>query len=147
MENLELRIIKKVIFFTFCFSLFTVMSGCATKTTPIYAVIKTPKFKAADEGFLEKGFGYKKLTIYKAGNVPVVITLKNSFVCLNGRCMDKEKFIKEYLPKGYPSDFFDKILDYKCPKGFFCKTDGQKILFKDKKNNILIMIKNIDRLN
>ncbi|GAB6074867.1 hypothetical protein [Nautilia lithotrophica] len=139
-----MRIVKKVTLFTLYFTLYILVAGCSTKTTPIYAVIKTPKFKAADQGFLEKGFGYKKLIIYKAANAPVEITLKNSYICMNGRCMDKVKFIKEYMPQGYPADFFDKILSKECVDGFYCKKEKNKILFKDKKNNILIMIKELN---
>ncbi len=144
MENEELRIIKKITLYIFHFTLFTFLIGCSVKTTPVYAVIKTPKFKAADQGFVKEGFGYKKLIIYKAANAPVEITLKNSYICLNGKCMDKEKFIKNYMPKGYSPDFFDKILNKECPKGFYCKKSKNRILFKDKKNGILIMIKELN---
>ena len=144
MENGELRIIKKITLFTLHFSLYILIVGCSTKTTPIYAVIKTPKFKAADQGFLEKGSGYKKLIIYKAANTPVEITIKNSYICMNSRCMDKEKFVKEYMPQGYPTDFFDKILSKECIEGFYCKKEKNKIIFKDNKNNILIMIKELN---
>jgi hypothetical protein len=143
MENGELRIIKKIILFTFHFSLFILLLGCAVKTTPVYAVIKTPKIKVADQGFIKEGFGYKKLIIYKAANVPVSITVKNSFICFNGKCIDKSKFIKEFLPEGYPDDFFDKILNKECPGGYFCKKSGERILFRDRKNKILIMIKEL----
>ncbi|MEO1927064.1 MAG: hypothetical protein ABGX26_00025 [Nautiliaceae bacterium] len=118
-------------------------TGCSVKTTPVYAVIKTSKVKVADEGFLKEGFGFKKLIIYKAGSVPIEITLKNSVICINNICMDKEGFIKKYLGKNYPSDFFDKILNKECVRGFFCKERKGYILFKDKKRDILIMIKDI----
>ena len=88
---------KQTLFFTFHFLLFFFLFGCSVKTTPVYAVIKTPTIKVADQGFLKEGFGYKQIIIYKAANAPIKITVKNSQICLNGRCMDKEKFIKEYL--------------------------------------------------
>ncbi|WP_456479168.1 hypothetical protein [Nautilia sp.] len=135
--------IKTISFYILHFTFYILVVGCSTKTIPVYAVIKTPKFKVADQGFLEKGLGYKKLIIYKAANAPVEITLKNSYICMNGKCMDKEKFIKKYLPKGYPCDFFDKIFENKCPEGFFCKSDSKRIVFKDKKNGILILIKKL----
>ena len=141
---MKLENLKKILFITFYLSLFVLMLGCSTKTTPVYTVIKTPKFKAAEQGFLEKGAGYEKLIIYKAGSVPVEITVKNSYICINSKCIDKEKFMKLYMPAGYPSDFFDKILNKECIKGYFCKSEKNKILFKDRKNRIIIMIKEID---
>jgi hypothetical protein len=140
---LELKNLKKTLFFTFHFSLFIFLFGCSVKTTPVYAVIKTPDFKVADQGFLKEGFGYKQIIIYKAANAPIKITVKNSQICLNGRCMDKEKFIKEYLGEEYPSNFLDKILNKECIEGFFCKKYKNKILFKDKKRGIVIMIKEL----
>jgi hypothetical protein len=143
MENAKLNM-KTIVFYILHFTFYIFLVGCSTKTTPIYAVIKTPKFKAADQGFLKEGYGYKKLIIYKAANAPVEITLKNSYICMNGRCVDKEKFIKEYMPQGYPVDFFDKILNKECPQGYFCKKSKNKILFRDEKNGILIMIKDLN---
>jgi len=144
MENGKLRIGNYKKIFILYFSVLIIFGGCATKTTPVYTVIKTPQFKAADQGFIKEGFGYKKLIIYKAANEPLEITLRNSYICVNGGCMDKEKFMKKYMPKGYPTDFFDMILSKKCPKGFYCKKSSNKILFKDRKNGILIMIKDLN---
>jgi len=112
--------------------------GCSTKTTPIYAVIKTPKIKLSDQGFLKEGVGYKEIVIYKAGVEPIKIVIKNSFICFNEKCMDKEKFIKEYLSKNYPIDFFDRILNKKCINGFKCKIGKNFILIKNKKDLFLI---------
>ena len=137
---MEPKNLKQILFYLL---LFIFLFGCATKTTPIYAVIKTSTIKVADQGFLKEGFGYKQIIIYKAANAPIKITVKNSQICLNGRCMDKEKFIKEYLGEEYPSDFLDKILNKECIKGFFCKKYKDKILFKDKKRGIVIMIKEL----
>jgi hypothetical protein len=130
--------------------------GCSVKTTPIYAVIKTPKIKISDQGFLKEGFGYKEIIIYKAGVEPVRITVKNSFICLNDQCMDKKKFVKKYLG-GY-DDLFESILNKKPLKNFdkitklkegflqkdkniFYLVTKDKVLFKDKKRKIIILIK------
>jgi len=117
------------------------LAGCSTKTVPIYAVIKTPQIKISDQGFLKEGLGFKEIEIYKAGTIPFKITVKNSYICYNGKCIDKERFIREYISKDYPSDFFDKLLNKECIKGYFCKKDKNKIIFKDKKRGILILIK------
>ena len=155
-ENIKWSI-KKFLFFTFNFSLLIFFTACSTKTIPIYAVVKSPKLKVADEGFLEKGVGYKKIIIYKAGIKPFSITIKNSFICINNKCQDK-KVVIDSLNKNYPIDFFDNILNQKpleflgkikkIENGFIQKKDGylykvtkDRVLFKDKNAHILILIK------
>jgi len=142
MENGKMNI-KTIAFYILHFTFYISLLGCATKTTPVYAVIKTPDFKVADQGFLKEGFGYKALVIYKTGNVPVKIVVKNSVVCLNGRCLNKKKFIKSFLGANYPSDFLDKLLEYKCPKNFYCIKKEDTILFKDRNKKITIFLKTI----
>ncbi len=134
--------------------------GCSVKTTPVYAVIKTPKIKISDQGFLKEGFGYKEIIIYKTGLKPFKVTIKNSYICLNSKCMDKEKFVKEYLGKNYPVDIFDLIIEGKPIKNFgkitkiksgfiqrkesiFYKVQKDKVLFRDKNQNIIIMVKRL----
>ncbi|EDM23187.1 hypothetical protein FE773_01660 [Caminibacter mediatlanticus TB-2] len=148
---------KKLLFLTFNFLLFTFFTACSTKTTPIYTVIKSPKIKIADQGFLEKGVGYKKIVIYKAGMEPFSITIKNSFICINNKCQDKKNVINS-LNKQYPADFFDKILNQKpleflgkirkinngfiqTKDAYLYKVTKNKVLFKDKNAHILILIK------
>ncbi len=134
--------------------------GCSVKTTPVYAVIKTPKIKISDQGFLKEGFGYKEIIIYKTGLKPFKVTIKNSYICLNSKCMDKEKFVKEYLNEDYPADIFDLIIEGKPIKNFgkitkiksgfiqrkegiFYKVQKDKVLFRDKNQNIVIMVKRL----
>ena len=131
--------------------------GCSTKTTPVFVIIKSPQIKISDEGFLKQGFGYKELTIYKAGNVPVKFLIKNNEICLNNKCINKYYFIKNYLNEE-DKNIFDTILDKKPfenvkivkikngfiqKKGFFYKVTKDSVLFKDKKNNILVLITNL----
>jgi hypothetical protein len=131
--------------------------GCAVKEKPIYAVIKSDYVKIADQGFLKEGFGYKEIVIYKAGIRPVSMEIKNSVVCLNGKCMDKEKFIKN-IDKSYPVNLLDNILEKKPldflgkitktkygfiqkSERFFYRVSKNSVLFKDRYEHILIMIK------
>jgi hypothetical protein len=113
--------------------IFIFISGCSVKTTPIYAVIKTPTIKIADQGFIKEGFGYKKIIIYKAANAPIEITIKNSQICMNGKCIDKERFIKNICKK-CPNDLFDKVLN-KQPLTFLGKITKTKDGFIQKKNH------------
>ncbi len=147
---------KKIVLF-FIGVLF--FAGCSVKTTPVYVTFKSPKLKISDQGFLKEGPGYKEFELYKGG-VGYKLTLKNSVVCINGQCMDKGKFIKEYLGEEYPSDFFDKVIEGKPIENFgkiIRKGDGfvQKkgnilysvkkngVLFKDKSKNIILLIKKL----
>ena len=133
--------------------------GCSVKTTPVYVTFKSPKLKISDQGFLKEGNGYKSFELYKAG-ASYKITLKNSVVCLNDKCMDKEKFIKEYFGVNYPSDFLDKVVEgkpveefgkvVKTKEGFIQKSAGiyykatkYNILFKDKEKNVIVLIKKL----
>jgi len=139
-----LRIIKKITFYILHFTFYISLLGCVTKTVPVYAVVKTPEIKLADQGFLKEGFGYKQLIIYKDANIPVTITVKNSEICIRNSCMDKATFVKKYISKDYDTSFFDKLLEFKCPLGGVCKKNGNSVLFKDKKHKILILLKKIN---
>jgi hypothetical protein len=133
--------------------------GCSYKTTPVYAIVKTPFFKASDAGFLEEGVNYKKLIIYKDGNIPVKIMVYKDKVCINKNCFSKYMFIKR-LSSDYPKNLLDLILNKQKIKNlgiitqfksgflqknnrFFYLVTKNKVLFKDKKNNIVIMIKEL----
>jgi len=130
--------------------------GCAQKTTPIFMTFHSKKLKFSDQGFLKEGFGYREIIIYKDGIKPIKFTIKNSYICFQNQCFDKEKFIKKFIGN-YKRDFFDKILNreilgfgkLKKTKDGFIEKDGNKfylvtknkVLFKDKKNNLIILIK------
>jgi hypothetical protein len=133
--------------------------GCSIKTTPVYVTFKSPKLKISDQGFLKEGYGYKEFDLYKAG-ASYKITLKNSYVCLNEKCMDKKIFVKEYLGEDYPSNFLEKVINkepvesfgkiIKTKNGFiqknsrfFYKVDKKSVLFKDKKKKIIVFIKEL----
>ena len=148
----------KLKFFIFHFSFSIFLIGCAVKTTPVYVNIVSPKIKISDEGFLKESFFYKKLIIYKAGSKPIELTLRDNKICINKECFNKYMFMKEYF-NGLSKDFFDKILNkkplslkfYKKTKnGFFQKSDTlfykvtkNSVLFRDRKNKIVILIKNL----
>ena len=147
---------KKFTFYIFHFTFFIFLMGCVTKTTPIFITLKTSDIKISDEGFLKEGINYKKLIIYKAGNEPVELLLKQNQICINHQCYNKYLFMKKYF-NGLNKDFFDRILSkkplslkfYKKTKnGFIQKSDNifykvtkNSVLFKDKKNKIFILIK------
>ena len=114
------------------------------------------KFKFSDQGFLKEGFGYKEIIIYKDGVKPIKFVIKNSYICFQNRCFDKKRFVKKFIGN-YKEDFFDKILNKKIlgfgklkkiKNGFIEKDENKfylvtkrKVLFKDKKNHLIILIK------
>ena len=132
------------------------LSGCATKTTPVFVTIKSPQIKLSDEGFLKEGLGYKEIIIYKAGSIPVKFLLKQNQICVNNKCFNKYLFIEHYF-YGYKKDFFDRILSKKPlslknikkinggfiqkSKNFLYIVKKNSVLFKDKKRKIIIFIK------
>ena len=144
---------KKIIFYILHFLFFVFIIGCASKTTPVFVSIKSSKIKVSDEGFLEKGIGYKKLVIYKLGSTPITIILKNNLVCINNKCINKYFFVKKYFNID-DKNIFDIILDKKPfdnvkiikikdgfiqKKDFFYKVTDSIVLFK--KKNLIIYIK------
>jgi len=147
-ENGKWRI---VIFFILIFFI-----GCAEKTTPIFMTFNSKKLKFSDQGFLKERFGYREIIIYKDGVKPVKFTIKNSYICFQNRCFNKKRFINEFIGDYNPS-FFDKILDkkvlgfgtvVKTKNGFIEKdktrlylVNKNKVLFKDRQNHIIILIK------
>jgi hypothetical protein len=156
-----MNIFQKIKVFHFPFFIFNLFFfGCATKTTPVYTVIKTPFLKVSDQGFLKKGFNYKKLIIYKDANIPVEIALYKNYICMNKKCVSKEIFIKK-LSSDYQKNLLDLIIDRKALKNlskitklkngflqknyrFFYLVTDKKVLFKDKLKKIVIMIKEIN---
>ena len=144
---------KKIFLLIVNFFFFIFIFGCSVKTTPVFVTLNSPKIKISDEGFLKQGLGYKELTIYKAGNVPLKFLIKDNEICLNNKCINKYYFIKTYLNEE-DKNIFDTILDKKPfknikikkikdgfiqKKGFFYKVTKNSVLFKDK--NIIIFIK------
>jgi hypothetical protein len=149
---------RKIKYFIFFLSL--LFLGCSYKTTPVYAVVKTPFFKASDAGFLENGVNYKKLIIYKEGHIPIKIIIYKNSICLNENCFPKNEFIKK-LSFDYSKNLLDSIIEKKPLKNlgkitklkngflqknnrFFYLITKNKVLFKDKLKKIVIMIKEIN---
>jgi len=75
--------------------------------------------------------------------------------------MDKEKFVKEYLSSDYPANILDLIISQKPIKNlgkitftkkgfvqknerFFYKVEQNRVFFRDKKRNIIVMIKYLE---
>jgi len=130
--------------------------GCSYKTTPVIVAFKKNNLAINDQGFLKENSFSKKIEVYNVGQLVFVLTLKNNSICINNKCYDKKLFIHS-LNSTYPYNLFDLIISKKplpnikikkTKDGFIQKTKNifyivtpDKVLFKDKSNNFLFLIK------
>ena len=151
----------RYILFVFLF----LFAGCSTKnyehTQTKIIIIKSPKLKFADVGYIRNSGKSVQMELFVAGQAIEKFTI-NHLVCTSEGCMSKEGFNKEYLSAYYPDDILQHIVlaqeiydgknKQKTPSGFTqkikddhvdieYKVQTKSIYFKDKKNNILLKIK------
>ena len=158
------KIVKILIFSTVIGYL---LSGCSyinpkRDSTPVFVVWKSPSMKFADQGFLIDYKDKTKLEVYASAQPVADISISKNLVCSGMMCMSKEEFNKKYLSSSYPDDLIDNILHgqkifggkgLKKEKDGFSQTiksdkvdieyivKGNEIGFRDKKNDIAIVIK------
>ena len=141
--------------------------GCAPKTfekkTPSYITIKTKNLKYSDMGFIYSSQNYIKAQIYKFGK-PVFELKMHSNICVDSACFNYARFNEQFLHKSYPKYLIKDIFLAKpifnkknlnlLKEGFEQSFETKDMLvqytvnqdlirFHDKKNNILIKIKNL----
>ncbi len=146
------------------FALF--LGACSVKnyehTSAKIFIIQSPKLKFADLGYLRHSDESLELELFVAGRVIEKITL-NHLVCTSEGCMSKSSFNEDYLSAYYPDDILQNILlgnpiyegksRVQTQEGFeqsiqthdvqiMYKVYFHGIEFKDKKNKIIIKIKN-----
>ncbi len=154
----------------FIFMVILFFTGCAYKP-PIQlsksysVVIKLKGLRFGDVGFLRYGNGdYTDLELFDAGNLVLKIEADKN-ICVNSHCFGKSEFNRRFLSKEYPKDFFVNVLrkrvifqkrGYKKRKNGFIqrivekkldiiyRIDEKSIYFKDRKNHILIKLKEMD---
>ncbi len=144
-----------------------VLSGCAVKSPTtsktVSFVFKTSNIKIAASGFLYKN-SHIKLQGYSGAN-PVFTLLLTKRACINDRCMSYKNFNDHFLSPHYPKRIIQHILLgkpifngqnlQKDASGFsqeivgdsfaiIYRVEKNEIYFKDKKNAILIKIKELD---
>ncbi len=153
----------KYIFLTFLL----LLSGCSIKnyeqTQTKIIIIKSPKIKFADIGYLRNSEKSIELEMFVAGHAVEKISI-NHLICVREGCMSKSGFNQEYLHHSYPDDIlqniflgakiYDGIESIKTLDGFEQNihnndvnikytVDSESIFFKDKKNKIIFKIKDI----
>ncbi len=142
-------------------------SGCSLKNykheESKIIIIKTPKLKFSDLGYIRHSGDDVELELFMAG-VSVQEIAINHFVCVKEGCMFKSNFNKEYLNANYPDDLLQNILlsrqiydgknRVQSRMGFqqkirnenvniIYKVSKKETFFKDKKNRIIFKIKDI----
>jgi len=147
---------------------FLLFSGCSVKNFSSkeskIVVIKSPKLKFNDIGYIKDDGSYVRLELYSAGVAIESIDIKH-LVCTKQGCITKSKFNKEYLHPSYPNDILRNILLKKpifggenlkkLSSGFIqnikskdynikYKVTPKEVFFKDRKNKIILKIKDID---
>jgi len=126
-------------------------------------IIKSPKIKFADIGYIRNSDKAVELELFFAGQAVEKISV-NYLICTTAGCMSKSGFNEDYLNAAYPDEIMQNILlgneiydgknRLKTDDGFKqeIKTNNvdikysvnsHQIFFKDRKNRIIFKIKDI----
>jgi len=148
-----------LIAFALFFSACSVKNYEVTQTKVI--IMKSPKIKFADVGYLRNSDKSIELELFAAGKAIEKITI-NHLICVSEGCMTKGSFNKDYLNKAYPTSIMQNILlgdaiyegknRVQTSEGFeqliededvniTYRVSSNAIYFKDRKNRIIIKIK------
>ncbi len=144
-----------ILFFSAC----SVKEYQQTKTKIV--IIKSPKLKFTDVGYLRNSDDAVELELFSAGVAIEKISI-NHLICISSGCMTKQGFNQDYLNSAYPSNILQNILlakpiydamsIVKTYDGFEQYIENENvdikyqvtknvIYFKDRKNHIIIKIK------
>ena len=121
--------------FTQYIVLILILTSCSLKqpqvSQSVTVLLKTPTMKFYDKGFISKYEEYTQLQIFNAGTLVLDLSIYEDKVCKSMlQCISLKEFNKENLHYSYEDTFIKKLLD----------RNDKKIVFKDKKNKILIKI-------
>ena len=146
--------------------LILLFGGCMAKpyvqTDAATIILKSPKLKFADVGYVRSNEELVALELFSAGQAVAKIEVEK-LICIEGEgCMRKSRFNAEYLSQKYPDTLLENILRsrpiYKGKnlvrddEGFEQRIVNDEvdirytvrpgtIYFKDRKNSVLIKIK------
>ena len=148
--------------------LLLVFSACSVKeykhTNTKLIIIKSPQIKFADLGFVRSSGTDIELELFMAGKCIKKIAI-NKLICVDEGCMSRDGFNADYLSASYPDNLFQHIVLglpiydglnlVKNERGFVqkikddnvdikYKVDEKQIFFKDRKNNIIFKIKELE---
>jgi hypothetical protein len=137
------------------------------KSISYKVTMKTKKFAFSDTGFLVKYANSLHLNVLAMGKSVLDLKIKKDEddICVGSLCNTKHGFNQSFLVESYPDSFIENVLQRKpifngkhltkTSTGFIqkivCERYGIKyqvtdksVYFKDKKNNILIKLKEIN---
>ncbi len=90
-----------------------IIGGCAPKqyeiSKPKLIVLKTPKLKFADTGYIRSSGERVEAELFTAGVAVEKISIGDK-ICITAGCMSEEGFIRDYLSPEYPKDTLRRIL-------------------------------------
>jgi hypothetical protein len=157
---------KKILHVSFL-AVMLLLSGCALKkevisSQPYVVTVKTPSIAISDTGFLNRGKNYANVQIFSAGNILFNLEMMGDYICLDGRCLDKLSFNKQFFGYEHYADLMQDILNkepiyhglhlQKTAGGFVqtiasedtqidYRVENDTLVFKDTKNHLLIRFK------
>lgn len=125
--------IKNPIFFL---TFLLLLVGCSHKqpilTQTATILIKTPKIKFYDKGFISKFQNYTKVEILSAGTTVLSLKIYEDRICqATFECQNLDAFNNDFLHKSYDKQFLKQLFD----------REDKEVIHRDKKNKILIKIK------
>lgn len=144
------------------------LNACSIKnyehTQTKIVTIKSPLIKFSDIGYLRHSGDAIELELFIAGQVFQKIHI-NNLICVKEGCMSKRSFNEKYLNATYPENILQNILlseeiyggknRLKTDEGFMqvinnkdvaikYRVNSRETFFKDRKNNIIIKIRNVE---
>lgn len=161
------KVFSKIDLRYFLLPLFLLLSACSLKnyeqsSSKIFT-IKSPHLKFSDLAFIRHSGDDLSVELFEVGKLIKSITI-NYLVCVDEGCMSRGKFNSEFLNSAYPDKLLQNVLlglpiykgrnRVKTGDGYrqeidskdvhiFYRIEKKSIYFKDKKNRILIKIKDI----
>ena len=159
--KIEIRMKYILIIFTLFFSACSIKEYKHTASKLI--IIKSPKIKFADLGYVRSSGTAIELELFMAGKSIKKVEI-NKLICVDEGCMTRGGFNEDYLHYSYPDNLFQHIVlglpiydDANLEKtedGFIqkiknedvdikYKVNHKQIFFKDKKNKIIFKIKEL----
>jgi len=168
--NFKLQYLKKILAIILLMkylliALVLLFSACSVKdykqTQSKIIIIKSPKIKFADLGYIRNSDSSIELELFIAGKSVKKIAI-NHLICVDEGCMSKSGFNKDYLNHSYPNELMQNLLLSKpiydglnlekTDDGFVqnikneyvdikYNVDSKTTFFKDRKNKIIFKIK------
>ena len=164
MENISLNRFLK---YSLLFAALLLFSACSVKhyehSDSKILIIKSPQLKFSDLAYIRHSGDDVEAELFIAGHSIKKIAI-NYLVCVDEGCMSRSKFNAEFLNEAYPDNLLQNVLlglpiyegknRVRTIDGYeqnietkdvniLYKVNAKAIYFKDRKNRILIKIKDI----